>query len=196
MKFNKSLVKIMIKYCFITNFVNYMTTVIFEFVFNSLVRHFLGNGTMYYIVMFTVVAPIVLIVSLSGIGFLMKKDITTFYAHNNCLNWKKEAVFVLIPGELIRAFLCMTKLGAVSTVLGKLSVLTTAIYQTVYLSLTGRLEEILNNSTYVFYAKDYFAFMTCHLMYMFFYFPFVVYIYLRCCRRGTMERQDLDLACR
>ncbi len=97
--------------------------------------------------------------------------------------WIKNMVTLIIPGELVRFFVCLPNCG----IHGKASAASTIMFE-FWLDYSGRFKNVRQLGKFEF--LDYFMYIICYLVIFFLYFGILMLAYKRAWNKIKEEQED------
>lgn len=141
-------------------------------------------------VLFLLVFVIIMFLVTDGTVFFMFKKIVPKHYKQNDDNklWLKNALFIILPAEIVRFIVCMFDLGFIDGT-GKFSILVTLMFEQTYLIWFDRMNAVRQDVNFIFW--DYIGFAVCYMFYLVFHILIVLLIYRYFWNRTKNEYSDL-----
>ena len=137
---------------------------------------------------FTVV-PITLLVTWLGLFLMMKSTFSRLYkSSEDSRLWLKKALLFVLPGELLRYFICLPTLGIYDGT-GMFSALVTYLFDSVYLPKVDRAYAVRQLGERIF--SDYAGYTLCYLIYLLVHLAGVLFLCRFIWKKGQKEHDEM-----
>lgn len=131
----------------------------------------------------------VFLVTEGAVFFMFKKTVPKNYEEtDDSKTWLKNALFIILPAEIVRLIVCMFDLGFMNGT-GKLCILVTLLFEQTYLVWFGRMDAVRQDVDFIF--MDYIGFAACYMFYFVFHVLVVLLIYRYFWKKTKDQYSDL-----
>lgn len=103
--------------------------------------------------------------------------------------WVKCCVRLILPAEIVRFLACQITLGQINEA-GAFAFLPSLLFESVYLLLTGRSEQVRQNFLQYNFS-DFAVYALCYLMYVAIHLALIMIIYRHFWLKAQRDREDL-----
>lgn len=140
------------------------------------------------ILLYVVLIPISLIISLGIIYIFFKDRVPSHFKPNEDKSFMlKNLILLIAPGELVRFIVCFSSLGDM-TKTGTFALPASVLFEGIYQTATSRLTLITQDK---FIFADYVAYIICYAVYFAIYFACLYFLYKRLWNIRKRERDEL-----
>lgn len=144
-----------------------------------------GSASFFSIIAALIALPLTVFFAAALLYLLLGHIISPLYESDAPpRRWLSKSLCILLPGELLRFFICLPTVGMLSRA-GRFAIAPTLLFDAVYPDLSGRAYAIRQLGELI--ASDHLAYTVCYLIYAALYF----FVLLAICRRFWLKGKQM-----